>query len=92
MRNDLSERGSFCYHFHLFKEYYTIREVARLLGVDVKRIRSLASRPDDPMPFRCFKGQRRNGFIYREDLISWIEENTVLLVDCRRPDRDVGHG
>ena len=43
------------------KEYYTIEEVSRLLHVHVTRIRELADQADDPMPFRCFEGQRRNG-------------------------------
>ncbi|MCI1227006.1 MAG: helix-turn-helix domain-containing protein, partial [Atopobiaceae bacterium] len=65
------------------KEYYTIEEVSRLLHVHVTRIRELADQADDPMPFRCFEGQRRNGFIYREDLVAWLDRHTVLWRDQR---------
>ena len=74
------------------KEYYTIEEVSRLLHVHVTRIRELADQADDPMPFRCFEGQRRNGFIYREDLVAWLDRHTVLWMDQRAMRPGAGDG
>jgi hypothetical protein len=68
----------------LIKDCYTISEVAELLGVGRKRIRLLAALEVDPMPFRCFKNQRRNAFILREDLIEWIEGHTVSVKDRKK--------
>lgn len=65
------------------EEYYSMAETARLLHVHVRRIRELAARRDDPIPFRCFPGQQRGGFVHHDDLRDWIERNTVLLSECK---------
>lgn len=61
------------------KDYYTVEEVAHMLHVHVTRVRALAVRSDDPMPFRRFPGQLRGAFINRDDLIAWIDAHTVLV-------------
>lgn len=65
------------------KEYYSLAETARLLHVHVRRIRELATRREDPLPFRRFPGQQRGAFIHREDLRTWLERNTEGIAGGR---------
>ena len=68
----------------LYKEYYSVEEVSRLLHISERTIRELAHREDDPLPFRILFGQQRNCFIHREDLMYWLESNSQLVRDAAK--------
>ena len=65
------------------KDYYTVQDVAALLGTSQDRIREYASRPVDPMPFRLLPGLTRGMFINRMDLADWVWKNTVLAYKAK---------
>lgn len=72
------------------KDFYTVQDVAILLGTGVNRVRELANRKVDPLPFRCFAGIARGMFINRIDLADWVKRNTTLVSE--RKARDPGNG
>lgn len=62
------------------KDFYTVKDVATLLLTNEGKIRSLAKRTDDPLPFRCFESPKRGMFISRPELAGWVKRNTILVV------------
>lgn len=73
------------------KDYYSVQDVAALLGTSQDRIREYANRPIDPMPFRLLPGLTRGMFINRQDLADWVWSNTVLACKIKgKGPRDEG--
>lgn len=63
-------------------EYYTIRDVSRLLHISPDTVKELANRDDDPLPMRIFPDKQRGAFIHKDDLREWISRSTILLRDA----------
>ena len=63
-------------------ELYTMEQVARLLHVREARIRELARRGVDPMPFVVIDGCGVP-LITRRRLLEWIEENSHPLAEVK---------
>jgi hypothetical protein len=65
-------------------EYLTVDQVARVLHVHRQRVAEWASLEDDPMPFRIFPGMQKGAFISRDDLIDWVDRNSIPLAEKGR--------
>lgn len=61
------------------KDYYTVEDVSVLLGIGENMVRDLASRDEDPLPFRKLNGKARGMFISRSDLGKWVFKNSFLV-------------
>lgn len=61
------------------KDYYTVEDVGILLSIGENMVRELASRNEDPLPFRRLNGKVRGMFIGRSDLARWVQANSFLV-------------
>ena len=68
------------YVWAITEEYFSINQTCQLLRINARRIRQYVAQ-DDSMPFRCFPGQQRGAFIYKDDLRAWLKRNTVMRHD-----------
>lgn len=59
------------------KDIYTVRDAAILLCTTEERVRELAAREEDPLPFRCFSDRSRGMFILRFEFADWVKRNTI---------------
>lgn len=59
------------------KDIYSVRDAAILLGTTEDRIRELAARKEDPLPFRRLPDRTRGMFILRTEFAAWVVKNTV---------------
>lgn len=67
------------------KDYYTVEDVAILLGIGENLVRELATREANPLPFRRLRGKSRGMFISRQDLAMWVKDNSSLVAfDAKR--------
>ena len=62
------------------KDFYTVKDVATLLLTSEGKVRSLARRRNDPLPFRCFENSKRGMFISRPELAGRVKRNTILVM------------
>ena len=65
------------------KDIYTVRDAAILLCTTEERVRELATREEDPLPFRCFPERSRGMFILRIEFSKWVLRNTISATDRR---------
>ena len=65
------------------KDIYTVRDAAILLCTTEERVRELATREEDPLPFRCFPDRSRGMFILRIEFSKWVLRNTISAKDRR---------
>lgn len=73
-------------HRHVpVKDFYGVDDVAALLHMSANRVYELASRDDDPMPFRRLVGARRGMFVSRAELVPWVMRNTMLAHGGGKP-------
>lgn len=63
--------------------YYTIEQVAKVLHVRQSKVRALARRPDDPIPFAVVDSCSVP-LVSRDELLDWVERNSVPLVEAKR--------
>lgn len=61
------------------KDIYSVRDAAILLCTTEERVRELATREHDPLPFRCFSDRSRGMFVLRGEFADWIVRNTTLV-------------
>lgn len=61
------------------KDFYSVEDVSALLGIGENLVRALASRKEDPLPFRRLHGKVRGMFIPRAELGAWVMRNSFLV-------------
>lgn len=61
------------------KDFYSVEDVSALLGIGENLVRELASRKEDPLPFRRLNGKVRGMFISRAEFRAWVMENSFLV-------------
>lgn len=61
------------------KDFYSVEDVSALLGIGENLVRALASRKEDPLPFRRLHGKVRGMFIPRAELGAWVTRNSFLV-------------
>lgn len=66
------------------KDIYSVRDAAILLGTTEDRVRELASREVDPLPFRCFPDRMRGMFILRSEFAAWVKAHTMPVCQRKR--------
>ena len=66
------------------KDIYSVRDAAILLGTTEDRVRELANRADDPLPFRCFPDRARGMFILRSEFAAWVKAHTMPVCQRKR--------
>lgn len=66
------------------KDIYSVRDAAILLGTTEDRVRELASREIDPLPFRCFPDRMRGMFILRSEFAAWVKAHTMPVCQRKR--------
>ena len=59
------------------KDIYSVRDAAILLCTTEERVRELATREEDPLPFRCFSDRSRGMFVLRSEFSEWLMRNTI---------------
>ena len=62
--------------------YYTMEQVAKLLHVRQSKVRALARREGDPLPFAVV-GTCSVPLIARDALFEWVERNSVPLAEAK---------
>lgn len=82
LERELNENGH--YVWMVVDDYLSIKQVSKMLRVRASSVREWASRPEDPLPFRCFPNRQRNAFIHRQELWEWLQRNSVLLREAKR--------
>ena len=63
--------------------YYTIEQVAKLLHVRQSKVRALARRAKDPLPFAVVD-TCSVPLIAKDALFEWVERNSVPLAEAKR--------
>ena len=64
--------------------YYTIEQVAKVLHMRQSKVRVLARRTEDPLPF-VVVDSRSVPLIARDALLEWVSRNSVPLSEVTRP-------
>ena len=60
-----------------YTEWLSAPRMAEELGMDVGRVRSWATRRDDPLPVRYIDGNRRQWRVRRKEMDDWLMRNSV---------------
>lgn len=60
-----------------YTEWLSATRMAEELGMDVGRVRSWATRRDDPLPVRYIDGNSRQWRVRRKDMDDWLMRNSV---------------
>ena len=63
--------------------YYTIEQVAKVLHVRQSKVRALARRPEDPIPFAVVDSCSVP-LVSRGELLEWVERNSVPLAEAKQ--------
>lgn len=60
------------------QDVYSVNEVAKLLGMDKKRVYNYSRMPRNPLPLRKWPNGGRGAIVLRDELIEWLRDYTVL--------------
>lgn len=62
----------------------TVPRLAAQTGTKVEKLYEYATRKDDPLPIRYYKGKERSGFVIVPELYDWMSRNTCLFTERKR--------
>lgn len=66
------------------KPFYSVQDVCILLGLSRNLVNELAERKKDPLLFKRIAFKERGKFIAHEDLIRWVQDNSLTIEEWRR--------
>lgn len=56
-------------------------EACAMLRISRDAMYRLAKDPDDPFPIRYIGGKTRDGIVLHDELVAWVERNSVVGLD-----------
>lgn len=70
------------------KDFYSVEDVAALLGISDHTVYDLVHRRSDPMPFRLLYVSNRGMFVQRDELMVWLERNSAYADKLLKEDKE----
>ena len=71
------------------KDFYSVGDIAALLGISDHTVYDLVHRRSDPMPFRLLYVSNKGMFVQRDELMVWLERNSAYVAEIM--EKDKGH-